>query len=89
VRHLENADFEDSKHSGPSLTWCNTANVVCRCDGSSDTGLLVLVVYSLSGEVGSASLGALEDAIQMSALFIFSGEGSLHGRLGIAGSLKT
>jgi hypothetical protein len=40
--------------------------------GSSNAGFLVLVVDTLSGEVGGASLGALKD----------------DGRLGIAGSLK-
>jgi hypothetical protein len=44
-----------------TVGWCDRTDVVCGGDGTLYRGVLVLVVDALASEVGSTTLGCLED----------------------------
>lgn len=49
------------KDDWDAVCWSNSADVVCSSNGTSDGGLLVAVLDTLTGEVSGTTLGNLED----------------------------
>lgn len=69
-----------------AIGWSDGANVVGGGNGTGDGGFLALVVESLAGEVGSATLGELEDDRSLCVFCGFEssdgggGRGNIDGR---------